>query len=316
MVTVTIFGITRILDLGVSDRTYFPTTALKKLDQLRFSSMITITCFIYLTIMVILFAFLPRFEVDAEDRGHVTALPQNALDFFEAAPLYVCTCICLCIQCIQFYFYCRCLRMEGIHWRLLTNELENPTLKRINITLTSSFSFVTVVYAVVALFGYLTFGDETKSNILLNYPDDNVFIIIVRIGFSIAVAFSYPVLANSWKQSAASLLFRVDKYGKEANDLIWYKYYILVGILIFSTLLISMLTDDLGIVSKLQGSTAGTFLQIVAPGLIYYYYDKLYDGHMLDNKMHNLKWKGAILLVIFGCIFIPFATTLVFVETY
>ena len=199
---------------------------------------------------------------------------------------------------------------------ILTNELENPTLKRINITLTSAFGFVTIVYAIVGLFGYFTFGNETKTNILLNYPDDNGWIIVVRIGLSIAVAFSYPVLANSWKQSAASLIFRVDKYGKDANDLIWYKYYTLVAILIFATLIISMLTDDLGIVSKLQGSTAGTFLQIVAPGLIYYYYDKLADRHMLDNKMHNLKWKGAILLIIFGCIMIPFATTLVFVDTY
>ena len=278
-----------------------PTTALKKLDQLRFSSTIAICCFIYVTIIVILFALFPdadTFKLEDDAIGETSFLPTNALDFFEAAPLYV------------FAYGGHPLAF------ILTNELENPTLKRINITLINAFGFVTIVYAIVGVTGYATFGDQTATNILLNYPDDNIWIIIVRIGLSIAVAFSYPVLANSWKQSMASLLFRVDKYGKDANDLEWYKYYTLVAILIFATVIISMLTDDLGIVSKLQGSTAGTFLQIVAPGLIYYYYDKKLDRTMLDNKMHNFKWKGAILLIIFGFIMIPFATTLVFVDTY
>ena len=68
-----------------------PTTSLKKLDHLRFSSMIAIGCFIYVTIMVIAFALFPGFDIEDDDRGDVTALPKNALNFFEAAPLYVCS---------------------------------------------------------------------------------------------------------------------------------------------------------------------------------------------------------------------------------
>ena len=68
-----------------------PTTSLKKLDQLRFSSMIAIACFIYVTIMVIAFALIPGFDIDDDDRGDVSAVPKNALNFFEAAPLYVCS---------------------------------------------------------------------------------------------------------------------------------------------------------------------------------------------------------------------------------
>merc|ERR1712129_495913 len=109
-----------------------------------------------------------------------------------------------------------------------------------------------------------------------------------------------------------SLLFAVDKQGKEANDLPWYKYCSLVAILVGSTVLIALLTDDLGIVARLQGATAGTFLQIIAPGLIYIYYDKLAVRDQLDNPLHNVKWKGAWLLIIFGSVMIPFGTTLVF----
>ena len=271
-----------------------PTTMLKKLDHLRFSSMISVLCFIYIMFIAIVYALVDGFDIEDDNVGQIKMFPTSTFSFFESAPLYI------------FAYGGHPLAF------ILTNELENPTLKRINITLMNAFSFVTMVYAVVGLCGYFTFGDATKTNILLNYPNDATLIVIVRIGLSIAVAFSYPVLANPWKQSMASLVFRIEKEGKDANDLVWYKYYLLVAILVGLTVLIAMLTDDLGIVARLQGATAGTFLQIIAPGLIYIYYAKLGDGDLIDNAMHDLKLKGAIFLIVFGCIMIPFGTTLVF----
>ena len=236
-----------------------------------------------------------RFEIDESEIGEISAFPTSPLNFFEAAPLYV------------FAYGGHPLAF------ILTNEMMDPSTNRIHVTLCGSFGFVTMIFAAVALFGYFTFGDRTRSNILLNYPNDDALIIAVRIGLSVAVAFSYPVLANPWKQSMASLLFRVDKEGKDALDLPWYKYYSLVALLVALTVGISMLTDDLGIVSKLQGATAGTFMQICVPGLIYYYYDSVRPQDLRDNPMHNVKWKGAVLLVVFGAIFIPFATTVIFI---
>eukprot|EP01084_Bolivina_argentea_P096130 172817_1 len=132
-----------------------PTTALKKLDELRFSSMIAIACFIYVTIIIIAYELNDNLNIDSEyDDRKVSAFPTHAFDFFRAAPMYI------------FAYGGHPLAF------ILTNELENPTLRRINITLIYSFGFVTIVYAVVGLFGYFTFGNQTKSNILLNYPDD------------------------------------------------------------------------------------------------------------------------------------------------
>ena len=274
-----------------------PTTVFRKLDELRFISLVAICCFVYVIIIIILFAVdIPGLDITQNDRGNTGLFPNTVLDFFEAAPLYI------------FAFNGHPLAF------VLTNELKHPSLKRINRTLFSSFGCVSIMKSVLGMTGYATFGDKTRSNILLNYPDDNIYVIIVRIGISIAVAFSFPVLANPWKQSMASLLYKVDKYGKDVNNLIWYKYYILVGILIFVTLTISMLVDDLGIVFRLQGSTAGIFLQMIAPGFIYYYYDKLCDTIIINNTFHWLKLKGAIILIIFGCIMVPMTTLLVFVS--
>lgn len=273
-----------------------PTTALKTLDALRFSSMVAICCFVIVVVMVILYAVSPgdRFLIN-EERGEITAFPTSPLNFFESAPLYV------------FAYGGHPLAF------ILTNELMNPTLRRIAILNVGAFGFVTVVYATVALFGYFTFGDRVMSNILLNYPNDDPLIIAVRIGISVAVAFSYPVLANPWKQSMASLVFGVDKQGREAADLSFCKYYSLVVVLVVLTVAVSMWTDDLGIVSRLQGATAGTFMQICVPGLIYCYYDRVRPQDLRDDPWYRFKWKGAVFLIVFGVLFIPIATTVVFV---
>lgn len=197
----------------------------------------------------------------------------------------------------------------------MTNELERPTLRRINVTLSGAFSFVTLLYGVVGLFAYFSFGSATRTNVLLNYPDGDAPIIAVRIGLSVAVAFSYPVLAAPWKESCASLLFGVDKLGKNAADLPAHKYALLVLCLVALSLSVAMLTDDLGIVSKVQGATAGTFLQIIAPGIIYYYYAQINDERINDTPMHSLKLKGAVLLIAFGMLMIPLATTMIFIDT-
>ena len=62
-----------------------------------------------------------------------------------------------------------------------------------------------MVYAMVGLMGYSTFGDKISSNILVDYPDSDVPIIILRIMLSFAISFSYPVLANAWKDSASGI---------------------------------------------------------------------------------------------------------------
>lgn len=80
----------------------------------------------------------------------------------------------------------------------------NPDLKKRNIVsiVTVIISFVLV--AVPGIIGYLLKGTDAADNILLSYEDDDILMLIVRIGFFFVVTFSYPALnlavAASWSQ--------------------------------------------------------------------------------------------------------------------
>ena len=68
-------------------------------------------------------------------------------------------------------------------------ELYNPTLKRFAIVTALSTLICTVIYSVTGAYGFLTFGYEVKSDILLNYdPKDGAATaaraVIVMVVFS------------------------------------------------------------------------------------------------------------------------------------
>ena len=144
----------------------------------------------------------------------------------------------------------------------LCNELENNTLIRINKTITWSYTFITMVYLTVALLGYYTFGDMVSSNILVDYPNSDPLIIILRILLCIAISFSCPLLANGWKDSVAALIFKTHKEGKDAKDLPTHKYLFIVSLLIALTTITALIFDDLGLIARLQGATVSKYPNI------------------------------------------------------
>ena len=68
----------------------FPIVRIKKLDALRFTSIIAVLCFAYVTLIVILFAF-NVLDTDNADRGALSAFPQSGqiVDFLRVIPIYI-----------------------------------------------------------------------------------------------------------------------------------------------------------------------------------------------------------------------------------
>lgn len=62
-----------------------------------------------------------------------------------------------------------------------------------------------VLYIIVGVLGYATFGDTVKGNILESYPNDTI-IGIARLAISLLVAVSYPLMCKPARDSALSLL--------------------------------------------------------------------------------------------------------------
>jgi amino acid permease len=50
------------------------------------------------------------------------------------------------------------------------NEIRNPTQKRIDGVSVASITTAFVIYMIVAIAGFYTYGDQVQSNILISYP--------------------------------------------------------------------------------------------------------------------------------------------------
>ena len=161
---------------------------------------------------------------------------------------------------------------------------------------------------VVAFSGYISFGESAPSNLLTAYPK-TIPILIVRICLSLAIAFSYPVLAYPARNSFSSLIFNIS----DTKELNWIKYNFITFCIIILSFIISMSTDDLGIVLALVGSTGTTIIAFILPGAFYYNLPIHFDK---DKNKYNDKYKRqiALAMMILGIVLVPFNITMIFVE--
>ena len=90
------------------------------------------------------------------------------------------------------------------------NEIRENTQKRMNIVIGTSIGSAAVIYEIIALFGYLTFGTKVwpslfsaprkliggckvGANIIAMYPSTSLFIAVGQLAIAILVMFSYPL---------------------------------------------------------------------------------------------------------------------------
>ena len=185
----------------------------------------------------------------------------------------------------------------------VVNELRVPSTANLNRVNIGSISICCIIYMVVAFSGYLSFGASTPANLMTAYPK-TIPIFFVRICLSLAIAFSFPVLAYPGRNSLSSLIFGVS----EAKELNWIKYNGITWTIVLVTFTLSMVTDDLGVVLDIVGATGTTIIAFILPGLFYY---------NLPNKWFNppnCKRQLALFMVLFGCLLMPFGLTMVFVD--
>ena len=122
-----------------------PFSFLRRLDSLKYTSFIALTAIVYIFMLVIFFFF----DSARISQGE-THVFEPHWSFFARLPIFV------------FAFTC--------HQNLFSvyNELKDNSQKRINLVTGLSEGISTVIYLTVGLLGYAMYGDEAKSNILLN----------------------------------------------------------------------------------------------------------------------------------------------------
>ncbi|KAK4944246.1 hypothetical protein LTR10_016359 [Elasticomyces elasticus] len=203
--------------------------------------------------------------VDSDLRGDVRGLLFVNDGFFQA------------VGVISFAFVCHHNSL------LIYGSLKTPTLDRFS-TVTHYSTFISLIACLImALAGFLTFGDRTKGNVLNNFPAQGHLIVqIARLCFGLNMLTTLPLECFVCREVMNNYWFPEEPY--QPN-----RHLIFSSALVVSATAISLVTCDLGAVFELIGATSACALAYILPPLCYI-------------KLSTRSWKTipAVICIVFG----------------
>lgn len=158
-----------------------PLSFLKRLDSLKYTSIIALISVGYLVVLVVAHFFVG--DVPDSKRGDVRLLAPYSLP----AVLQTLSIVVFAFTCHQNMFS-------------VLNELKKPTERKLKGIIATSIGNSAFLYVVVGLCGYFTFGDTVGGNIITTYPY-SIFSTIGRFAIVILVVFSYPLQCHPCRAS-------------------------------------------------------------------------------------------------------------------
>jgi amino acid permease len=185
-----------------------PLACLRTLDALKFTSAAALCFVFFILIFVVLFAVdtpgIPHFDpcpvingTEPECRGSSGYLSTTPIRTLKVFSIFV------------FAFTCQ----QNIF--AVCSELRNATIARIDAVISASIGVAWVVYMVVAVAGFETYGDAVKSNILVSYPV-SVVVSVARIAITLLVVFSYPLQSHPARKCFLTLYIAL-RHGKQSK---------------------------------------------------------------------------------------------------
>lgn len=286
----------------LTDRTFWisvamifivPLSFLKNLNSLKHTSSIALIAVVYLIFIVIYYYFAPDYDPPPKDKIHFINLSSK---FFSNLPIFI------------FSFTC--------HQNLFTiyNELEFNNQRNINNVIITAIGTSAIVYQIIGIFGYLSFGDDVLPNIISEY-NASLIVTIGRIAIVILVIFSYPLQAHPARACLDKVLtFRSrttstpptlsDNNNRKIDDdlLMKVKYIFLTSGILISSYTIAISVTKLDLVFAFVGSTGSTTISFILPGIFYY---KIHQNDPWDRYKI-----GAALLALYGFLVMIICLTL------
>lgn len=200
------------------------------------------------------------------------------------------------------------------------NELQHSTVERSTLVTVISVGASALVYLVVALVGYATFGSNVSDNIIAMYPDTNLFVCFGKLSVIALTLTSYPMQLYPCRASLLNMLeVNVDVLSateaeqsmlgassgemdpvlhREISERRW---TVLTLALMTAGLFISMLVNDLSVVLGIVGSVGSTTISFILPALLY--------RSIFQEDAKSPLYKAATALGVWGAIVLVLALT-------
>lgn len=183
----------------------------------------------------------------------------------------------------------------------IVNEIRDNRPKIITSVIASAIGSACVIYIIVAITGYLSYGNNVEGNIVKMYAP-NVSSTIGKLAIVILVMFSYPLQCHPCRASCVAVLnWRpasyiakheakkaqspnrqapllnpaagpqlLDAHGAPVQVIGDLKFAIITTVIVVLSYLVAMCVSSLDTVLAYVGATGSTSISFILPGLFYY----------------------------------------------
>ncbi|GAA5821852.1 hypothetical protein JCM10212_007043 [Sporobolomyces blumeae] len=226
--------VTIILTVGIS----YPLSLYRDIEKLSHASALALVSMVVIVVSVAVRGPGVADSLKGDPGTRWTVLENG---FFEA------------IGVISFAFVCHHNSL------LIYGSLRTPTLDRF-----AQVTHVSTILSVVAclcmsISGFLVFTDRTQGNILNNFAEDDWLINVARACFGCNMFATLPLEAFVCREVAETYFWPDEK---EFNKK---RHVVITSALVFSALLVSLITCDLGLILELAGGFSATALAYLFP---------------------------------------------------
>lgn len=264
------------------------------MDALKYTSMFAVIC-----VVVFVTACIAMGINGFMQRGwDLEPWPRQATDLSSAFAVFV-LCFCSHVNTSKF--------TAELRFNKATSKFKSKALKATRATIVA-YSFCALAYLFVGICGYLAFGAEIQGSILDSMRSLDVWYKpVVRIGYSVVVISSYPILVFPACCTIDGWLFKDERTNK--------RRYIEVFIWVTLTYLTYLLIPSLSSIFGVTGNFCGVLLTFIWPSVYFLSIINKETSKPMDRRcqwftvqawMKPVTW----VILVLGVIVCIYATTL------
>jgi len=169
---------------------------------------------------------------------------------------------------------------------LIYGSLHTPTLDRFSAVTHASTALSLIFCLLLGLAGFLVFTDKTQGNILNNFSLDDTLINVARFCFGLNMFTTLPLELFVCREV-------IEQYFFEHEPFDHHRHIIITTVILFASMILSLITCDLGVMLEITGGVSATALAYIFPALCFIKLSK-------DTPWRARSKIGAIACVSFG----------------
>ncbi|KAM4744417.1 putative sodium-coupled neutral amino acid transporter 8 [Anableps anableps] len=232
--------------------------------------------------------------------SHIVISPEQSRGVSSWASMFsVVPTICFGFQCHE-----ACIAIYS--------SMENQKLLHWVVISALSMFFCLLIYTLTGVYGFLTFGRDVASDILMSYPGNDVVMIISRLLFGISIITIYPIILLLGRSVILNLVLRLQR---NRRGIVTHSFesrcrVVLTVAWISFTLLTAMFVPDMADVISVIGGISAFFI-FIFPGLCLVFTMQTED---VSPRLREILTIWGVITIVVGAFIFGQSTTIAVME--